>query len=362
MRLHELPASFAFDDLTLLPGPNEGDPSEVSLAVRLGSDLTLPFPVLSAAMPSVTELPMARALGEFGGLGVLHRFCAVETQCSRVRAVAQHVPDAALPSPALSPSGTLLAAASCDPRDHERAEALVAAGARVLFLDTPNPDRAETLAAVERLRKSTHAGLVIGSVVTADTARRYIEVGVDVLKVGLGSGALCSIRQSGGVGLAQASALEAVCEPAARHGIPVISDGGVRSAGDIVKALALGASAVMVGSLLSGCDEAPGERVERDGRMLKRVAGLTLSDFELVRPTGYPAVDAYLRTHEAPRVEGRSALVPASGPCHLTLLAWLRSIRTGIHLTGAKSVPALWSLARFARASASEVAEAARAR
>jgi IMP dehydrogenase len=228
----------------------------------------------------------------------------------------------------------------------------------MLFLDTPNPDSAEVAAGVARIRRSIDADLVIGSVVTGDTAQRYIDLGVDALKVGLGAGALCSIRRSAGVGLAQATALERVREVASRHGVPVISDGGVRHAGDIVKALALGASAVMIGSMLAGCDETPGELVEIEGKPMKRVAGLRLSDFELELPTGYPAIDDYLRKRPAPRVEGRDGLVPAVGPCHLTLLMWLRSVRVGVQMSGAKDIPQLWSTAEIVRAARSEVAEA----
>ena len=350
--------TFAFDDITLLPRPNEGAPEGISLLTRVSRRYELPFPVLSAAMPSVTEAAMAVAIGEFGGLGVLHRFMALDQQCAMIREVAAHVPAPVLPTPARA-GGGLLAAASCDPRDVERATRLAAAGARLLFLDTPNPDNAEVAAGVARIRRATDVDLVIGSVVNGETARRYIDIGVDAIKVGLGAGALCSIRRSAGVGLAQATALVRVVEATAPHDVPVISDGGVRCPGDIVKALALGASSVMVGSMLAGCDEAPGESFERDGRPMKRISGLRFADFELALPTGYPAVDAHLRSHPAPRVEGLDGAAPASGPCHLTLLAWMRSIRVGLQMSGARSIRELWSTAEFAVASVAELSELA---
>jgi IMP dehydrogenase len=358
-RLADAAESLAFDDITILPGPNDGAPDAVSLRTRVTRRHEIAFPILSAAMPSVTETAMAIAMGEFGGLGVLHRFMPLEQQCAMVRAVAAHHPGPT-PAPPLLHAGRLLVAASCDPRDDVRAVALAAAGARILFLDTPNPDNADVAAGVERIRSRTQADLVIGSVISGQTARRYVDLGVDALKVGLGAGALCSIRRSAGIGLPQATAIERVRDIASQHGVPVISDGGVRCAGDIVKALALGASSVMVGSMLAGCDESPGELLELDGKALKRVAGLKLADFELELPTGYPAVDAYLEGRAAPRVEGRDVTVPATGPCHLTLLMWMRSVRAGVHMTGAKEIPEMWSMADIARAAPSEIVEGAR--
>lgn len=359
-RLTATEATFSFDDITLVPRENEGTPAEVSLATRVTRRHALSVPFLSAGMPSVTGAEMAIAMGELGGLGVLHRFVDADAQCAMVRAVASHAPDPVYPAPSFGRRGRLLAAASCDPRDDARALRLVEAGAEVLFLDTPNPDSAQVAAGVARIRRATDAALVIGSVVTARTARRYVDIGVDAIKVGLGAGALCSIRKSAGIGLPQGTALQNVVEVASASGVPVLSDGGVRCAGDIVKALALGASAVMVGSLLAGCDEAPGELVEVDGKAMKRVAGLRLADFELEAPTGYPRIDAYLRERPAPRVEGRDGLVPASGPCHLTLVMWSRSVRVGIHMSGARDIPGLWSSAEIVRAAPSEIAEAGR--
>jgi IMP dehydrogenase/GMP reductase len=349
-----------FDDFTLLPRRNSGSPEAVSLSERVSRRHRLGFPVLSAAMPSITEEAMAIAMGQFGGLGVLHRYAPIERQCRMVEAVASHAPDRGIyRSASVVEGGTLLAAASCGPGDLERARSLASAGARLLFLDTPNPANDEVFTGVARLREALpQVDLVIGSVVETDTAQRYLELGIDALKVGLGAGALCSIRRTAGVGAPQVTALEQVCLAARDHGVPVISDGGIKCAGDIVKALAIGASSVMLGSLLASCDETPGAVVEVNGRRMKEVAGLRLSDFELDGPTGYPTVDAYLREHSAPRVEGGDTRIPASGPCHLTLLQFLRSVRVGVHMSGARDLEELRRSARLVRVSPSGALEA----
>lgn len=346
-RLADLARGYEFDDLTLEPQRNQGQASEVSLQTRITARHALAVPIIAAGMPSVTETAMATAMAEFGGLGVLHRFLPIEDQCEMVRAVKKHSIAPEYQTPTLGADRLPLAAASCDPCDETRASSLVAAGADILFLDTPNPESNAVATAVGRLRSQTTAALVIGSVVRAETARRYIELGIDALKVGLGAGALCSIRKSAGIGIPQATALDRVCSVAMRHNIPVISDGGIRSPGDIVKALALGASAVMVGSILAGCDESPGEKVMQNGIPMKRAVGLRLRDFELELPTGYPKIDNYLKENPVPRVEGREELVPASGPCHLTLLMWLRSARMGVHLSGARTIAELWNFAQI---------------
>ncbi len=360
MALIEAPMYLTFDDLTLLPGPNSGSPDGVSLASRVSRRHVLPLPVISAAMPSVTEDAMAIAMGELGGLGVIHRHAPIARQQAMVAAVARYAPDRTIyPGASVTGGGTtLLCAASCAPGDVERGAALVDAGARILFLDTPNPTNEQVLAGAARLRQALDVDLVIGSVVDGETARRYVEIGIDAIKVGLGSGALCSIRRTAGVGAPQVTALAEVCAVAGQHGVPVIADGGITCSGDIVKALAIGASAVMLGSLLASCDETPGTVVEIEGRRWKEVSGLRLDDLELPKSTGLPRIDAYVARHGAPRVEGGETRVPASGPCHLALLMLVRGVRMGVHLSGGTDLASLRARARFARVSPAGAAEA----
>jgi IMP dehydrogenase len=201
------------------------------------------------------------------------------------------------------------------------------------------------------------ADLVIGSIVDAETALDYLRLGVDALKVGLGAGALCSIRLVAGVGAPQATALIKCRQAAAPFDVPVISDGGIRTSGDVVKALALGAESVMLGSLLAGCDESPGQVVRRDGALWKKVAGLKLNQIEIAPPTGYPRVDAYLQEHGVTRIEGGEGWTPAVGPCHWVLLRLLRGVRAGVHMAGARCVGELENKARLIRVSPSGAAE-----
>jgi IMP dehydrogenase len=347
-----------FDDLSILPSHNQGTPDEVSLASRISRHLSVKVPILSAAMPGVTEVSLAVAMAEFGSLGVLHRFMETPAQCEMVQAVRAHVIDRDVyPDASLGPDGRTLTAASVDPRDVERATRLADAGAHLLFLDTANASNEENLRGLEKIRASVDVDLVIGSIVDAETALDYLRLGVDALKVGLGAGALCSIRLVAGVGAPQATALLKCHQAAVPFDVPVISDGGIKTSGDIVKALALGAESVMLGSLLAGCDESPGQVVRRDGALWKKVAGLKLDEIEIAPPTGYPRVDAYLQEHGVTRIEGGEGWVLATGPCHWVLLRLLRGVRAGVHMAGARYVGELEHRAHFIRVSPSGAAE-----
>jgi IMP dehydrogenase len=356
--LDKLPTYLTFEDLSILPGPNHGTPDGVSLTSPVTRRYVLRVPLLSAGMPSITETAMATAMGEFGGLGVIHRFQSVEAQCAMTAHVASHAPDLRIYRDASVVDGRLLTAASVEPTDFARAIQLDRAGAHILFLDTSNPLSKDVFEGARRIRAEVNADLVIGSVVDGHTVQRYAEIGIDGIKVGLGSGALCSIRQTTGVGAPQATALAECRELAAKAGVPLVSDGGIRTSGDVVKALAIGASTVMLGSLLAGSDEAPGALVQIAGKPMKQVAGLRLGALEFDPPTGLPKVDAYLAEHAAPRVEGGEGLIPTSGPCHLVLLRLLRGIRAGVFMAGAASVDELCAKARLIRASTAGIAEA----
>ncbi len=350
--LNDLPMYLGFDDLSILPGGNRGSVDDISLTGRFTRNIDLKVPLVSAGMPCVTEVAMATAIAEFGGVGIIHRYMDIEKQCEMVKAVRDHTVDRrCYPGAGLGPDGRTLTAASVDPRDVERAKMLADAGVHVLVLDTPNPGNKENLEGAKQIRAAVGADLVTGQIVNPETARQYLELGVDALRVGLGAGALCSIRLIAAMGAPQASAIDNCRQVAKSFDVPVISDGGIRSSGDIVKAFALGAESIVTGSLLMGCDEAPGEIVEKDGKKWKRAAGLTLDFIEIPTPTGYPKIDAYLAHHEMQRIEGGEGLVPIIGPAHLVLLRLVRGMRAGIHMAGVESVRRMKDEAKLIRVS-----------
>ena len=157
----------------------------------------------------------------------------------------------------------------------ERAQALVDAHVDVLVVDTAHGHSQNAMEMVQRVRaEHPDVDLIAGNVATADAARALIDVGVDAVKVGIGSGSICTTRIIAGVGVPMITALSDCAQVAARHDVPVIADGGVRYSGDVTKALAVGASAVMIGSLFAGTDESPGELVLYQGRSFKEYRGM----------------------------------------------------------------------------------------
>ena len=356
--LNNLPVYLGFDDISILPGSNQGSADDILLTSRFTRNINLKVPIISAAMPCVTEVAMATSIAEFGGAGIIHRNMDVKKQCVMLKAIRNHTIDRSYyPNASLGPDNCTLAVASVSPLEVEGAKMLADAGAHVLVLDTPNPGNKENLEGAKQIRNAVKADLVTGQIVNPETALKYLDLGVDALRVGLGAGALCSIRLIAGMGAPQATAIVNCRQKALSYNVPVISDGGIRSSGDIVKAFALGAESIITGSLLMGCSEAPGEIVQKNGIIWKQAAGLTLDFIEIKTPTGYPDIDNYLSCNKMQRIEGGEGLVPAKGPAHLELLRLVRGIRAGIYMAGVKSVGRMQKEAQLIRVSPASLSE-----
>ncbi len=231
--------------------------------------------------------------------------------------------------------------------DMERAAALVDAGADVLVIDTAHGHSVGVLEALERTRERfPEAQLVAGNVGTADGARAMVERGADAVKVGIGPGSICTTRVVTGVGVPQLTAImEAVI--GTDDQVPIIADGGVRYSGDIVKALAAGASTVMMGSLLAGTEESPGESFLLEGRRYKTVRGMgSLSAMEEGSADRYFQEETELRKFVPEGIEGR---VPYKGPVSDVLFQLVGGLRSGMGYCGMPDIEALRTTAAFRR-------------
>ncbi len=249
---------FTFDDVLIRPAGSEIEPAEAKLNTKIaGVNLSLPF--ISAAMDRVTEARMAIALGKLGCLGVLHRNCSVEAQAVMVREVkVARVP----------------VAAACGPFAVDRALELDDAGADAIVIDCAHGHNLNVIASAKKIKKQLkHAKMIFGNIATAEAAKEACKF-ADAVKVGVGPGSICTTRVVSGVGVPQLSAILDVASIARKHKVPVIADGGIRNSGDIAKALASGASAVMCGNMFAGSDEAPGQITERDGKKFKEYRGM----------------------------------------------------------------------------------------
>lgn len=332
-----LKEGFTFDDVLIRPAASSMEPAEASLQTTIGG-IKLSVPFLSAAMDRVTEVPMAIALGKLGGLGVLHRNCSVEDQVKMV----QEVKKAGVPT-----------AAACGPFHTERAHALDLAGCDIIIVDCAHGHNLNVVESARTIKKSLkHAKLVFGNIATAEAAKAACTF-ADAVKVGVGPGSICTTRLISGVGVPQLSAILDVVSVASKKGVPVIADGGMRTSGDIAKALAAGASAVMLGNLFAGTDETPGKIVEKGGKKFKEYRGMG-SKSVIQSAAGK---ERYF-THGRKAVpEGVEALVPYKGPVEDVVATLTSGIQVGMGYVGARNLKEFHTKAKFIRITFPSIAE-----
>jgi IMP dehydrogenase len=265
----------------------------------------------------------------------------------------------AYPNAARDAKGRLLCAAAVGPSVdlEERAHALVAAGVDVLVVDTAHGHSRSVIESVRRIRGwFPDLTLVAGNIVTAEAAEALADAGVDAVKVGIGPGSICTTRIVAGVGVPQISAVFDVAQVTRKRGISLISDGGIKFSGDVVKALAAGANAIMVGSLFAGTDEAPGEQVLYQGRTFKVYRGMgSLGAMAQGSKDRYGQADVADSDKFVPEgIEGR---IPYRGPLSSTLYQLLGGLRSGMGYLGAADIGELQQNARFVRVTSAGLRE-----
>ena len=250
-----------YDDVLLLPDASDVVPSEVETKTRLTRGIELAIPLVSSAMDTVTESAMAIAMAKAGGIGILHRNLSVEDQVKNVKLA--------------KAAGLVGAAVGVGDDGFARACALIKAGVDVVVVDTAHGHHRAVLDAIARIKKDFPKIQIIGgNVATRAGAQALINAGVDAVKVGVGPGSICTTRVVAGVGVPQITAIMEAHKACVKADIPLIADGGLQYSGDIAKAIVAGADSVMLGSLLAGCDESPGELVEISGRKFKAYRGM----------------------------------------------------------------------------------------
>jgi len=455
------PEYLTFDDVLMKPGASSVLPAEVSTATRLTKSINLSIPVMSAAIDTVTEAPMAIAMAQAGGIGVIHKNLEPAQQAEQVARVKRFesgmvvnpitiAPDATLgdlmalknrhkvsgipvvdefgklsgiitnrdvrfttdlntkvaelmtrnlvtvregverseaqrllhkhrieklivvdddfkclglitvndmekaadhPLAAKDHQARLLVAAATGTGDNgfARAEALIDAGVDVLVVDTAHGHSIHVANQVTRIKKlSNRVQLIAGNVATAEAVKALIDAGADAVKVGIGPGSICTTRVVAGVGVPQFSAIMECAEEGMKQNVPVIADGGIKLSGDMAKALAGGASVVMMGSMLAGTDEAPGEVYLYNGRSYKSYRGMGS-----VGAMARGSADRYFQQDVGNTLklvpEGIEGQVPHKGSVGAVLHQMVGGLRAAMGYVGAATIPELQAKVQFVR-------------
>jgi IMP dehydrogenase len=308
-------AGFCFDDVLLIPKHSSvGSREEVDLSVSLPKGIQLKIPLVSANMSTVTSVHMAKTIAELGGLAILHRFDDYKQLLNNFKQARED---------SVEFPGAVGASVGIKPKDIALVHDLNNEGCKIICVDVAHGDHSK----VADFVSAVHANypeilLIAGNVVTAKGAALLWEAGADIIKIGVGPGSLCTTRIETGNGYPQLSALDIVCNDgnykARDDQWPMfIADGGIKSAGDCVKALAF-AELVMIGNLFAGTDEAPGEIIHFQGKQFKRYAGSS--------------------THKQKHVEGVVGLVHYKGSVSAIALRLIEGIKSGCSYQGAKNL------------------------
>lgn len=453
-----LKEGLTFDDVLLIPAKSDVLPKEISVETRLTKYITLKTPLMTAAMDTVTEAPMAIAIAREGGIGVIHKNMPIADQADHVDRVKRSengvivnpfflspehlVSDAnelmgkykisgvpicrdgklvgiltnrdmrflsdfsqkieevmtkenlvtapvgtnmeqaqeilrrhrieklpivdeqgylkglitikdiekavKYPNSARDKDGRLLCAAAIGATADvlERASALVDAQVDALVLDSAHGHSQNILNAVSRVKAAfPNVSLIAGNIATASAAEALIAAGADAIKVGIGPGSICTTRVVAGIGVPQITAVYDAACVASKYGIPVIADGGVKYSGDLVKAIAAGADVVMVGSLVAGCEESPGDTEIYQGRQFKVYRGMGS-----LGAMAHGSKDRYFQEDNKKLVpEGVEGRVPYKGPLSETVYQLMGGLRAGMGYCGCRDIPSLQKNGQFVR-------------
>ena len=255
--------ALTFDDVTLAPKYSEILPSEVNTSIKLTKDLKLKIPLLSSAMDTVTESSMAIAIAKAGGIGTIHRNLDIKKQIIEIKKVKKQ-------------KLFVGAAVGAGVNEFKRAEEILKENIDMIVVDTAHGHTKKVSEIIKFIKKKKRnkIALCAGNIATPEAAKFLLKLGVDIIKVGIGPGSICTTRLVAGIGVPQLSAILSIRNEIKNKNVKIISDGGIKYSGDLAKAFAAGADAVMIGSLFAGTDETPGKLIKKGGKLFKSFRGM----------------------------------------------------------------------------------------
>ena len=329
--------ALTFDDVLLTPNYSNVLPSDVSTNTNLSGNINLQRPVLSSAMDTVTESKMAISIAKEGGLGIIHRNLDIKRQIIEIKKVISKK----------LPVGAAVGAGSAE---FKRAQALLKQNITMIVVDTAHGHTKKVAEIIKKIKKikSKNTALCAGNIATPQAAKFLANLGVDIIKVGIGPGSICTTRLVAGIGMPQLSAILAVKKGLKNKNIKIIADGGIKFSGDIPKALAAGADAVMIGSLFAGTDEAPGKIIKKNGKFYKSFRGMGS-----IGAMNKGSADRYFQTKQKDKSkyvpEGVEGLVKYKGEVGNIIFQLVGGLKSSMGYLGRKNIKDLRKKAKFVK-------------
>lgn len=355
--------ALTFDDVLLRPRYTGFLRSEISLETQLTKNIKLKAPLVAAPMDTVTEAQLAIALSQLGGIGIIHRNLTIDVQAAEVKKVKKA-------------KQLVGAAVGSSPGYEIRVKALVDAGVDVIVVDSAHGHTKFVIDAVEFIKQNHDVEVIAGNVATAEGAEALIKAGADGLRVGMGPGAICTTRIVSGMGVPQLTAIIETSRVGRKHGVPVIADGGINYSGDITKALAAGASSVMMGRLFAATIESPGESIELNRDQVPSRFKSIVGEAETYTFKNYRGMGSLGAMERGKQIssedefhgksfkmkgvlvaEGVEGLVPCSGNLADVTAVMLEGVRSGFYYVGAQTIPELWDTAQFQQITSASLSE-----
>lgn len=303
-----------YDDIQLVPSYSEvSSRKEISLKTMVSTRYSIDIPIVASPMDTICEYQMAEKLMFLGGVGCVHRFMSIQEQKNIISKLSQN--KSLLP---------IMAAVGANGDYLERAVELITAGVNIILIDVAHGHHKNVKEAIEKIKRlDPNVDVIAGNIATAQAAKDLQEWGADGLRVGIGGGSLCTTRMKTGFGVPNVTCLQEITSVA---NVPVMADGGIRNSSDIAKALALGASSVMLGSLISGTEESPGQIIEKPNGLYKRYRGSASLETKVAHG------------QEARNVEGESTIIPYKGGVKFIIEGLLDGVRSALSYGGAHNL------------------------
>ena len=333
--------ALTYDDIQLVPAfSNIKSRTNINLKTMLSRRYGLLNPIVASPMDTVCEFDMALKMAQLGGVGCIHRFMGIAHQCHIVEKLYTAIHHETIVEPSIAEAWgvmyddwhgeinhvPIMAAIGVQDEDKDRALALVESGANVLLIDVAHGDHQNVIDMIHWCKTQDDlvmVDIIAGNIATQSAAETLLAYGADGLRVGIGGGSLCTTRIKTGFGVPNVTSLEEVLKVS---GVPVMADGGIRSSGDMSKALAIGAETVMLGSLLAGTDESPGKILETSKGLYKRYRGSASLETKV--------------THgqQERNVEGESTTIPYKGGVKFIVNGLLDGVKSALSYAGAENL------------------------